>query len=165
LIGLGWEIGCVPKKICWHAADLLEKMRQASSYGFKFEGGKVPEFDWFAFKQKRDAYIRRLNGIYTTNLIKDKVDYIHGFARLAGPHEVEVSESGAAFGTDSGSARRTLSAEHICIAVGGRPNKSPTVGAELGIDSDGFFDLEELPKKAVIVGAGYIAIEVRLFIR
>jgi glutathione reductase (NADPH) len=149
----------VPKKICWHAADLLEKIRQSSSYGYKFEGGKVPEFDWLAFKQKRDAYIRRLNGIYTTNLVKDKVDYIHGWARLTGPHEVEVSET--ASGVDRGMARRTLSAERICIAVGGRPNKSPVEGGELGIDSDGFFDLEELPKKAVIVGAGYIAIEVR----
>jgi glutathione reductase (NADPH) len=90
------------------------------------------------------------------------VDYIHGWAKLAGPHEVEVAETGSASGANnSGGVRRTLSAEHICIAVGGRPNQLNVPGAELGIDSDGFFELEELPKKAVVVGAGYIAVEVR----
>jgi len=140
---------CVPKKITWNAAFISETMKDAKSYGFKFE--QVAPFDWSLFKTKRDAYIKRLNGIYEKNLDKDGVEYIHGFATFKDPHTVSVK-------LDDGSTEE-IKAKNVLIAVGGHPNIPDTPGADLGITSDGFFDLEKQPKKAALVGAGYIAIE------
>jgi glutathione reductase (NADPH) len=147
--------GCVPKKIMWHAKDVAAKIKAGPAYGFDV---KLPSFDWLAIKEKRDAYIKRLNGIYLKNYQNDGVEPIFGRASFIGPNEVEVDlleESG-------GPGKRRITAERICLAVGGRPTFPEIEGAELGISSDGFFDLEELPKRVVVVGAGYIAVEVRL---
>lgn len=140
-------------KIMWHAADLADKLRHASG-GYHFQGVSEPKFDWAAFKPQRDAYIHKLNNIYEENLEKEKVEYHAGFARLASPSSVEV--------TRPDGQKYTLQADHITIATGGRPTipSDDTIpGASLGIDSDGFFDLEEQPKRVAIVGAGYIAVE------
>ncbi|CAI4269099.1 BFP_1a_G0003710.mRNA.1.CDS.1 [Saccharomyces cerevisiae] len=99
-------------------------------------------FKWPEFKQKRDAYVHRLNGIYQKNLDKEKVD-VDG--------NVEVQRRDNTTGV--------YSANHILVATGGKaifPENIP--GFELATDSDGFFRLEEQPKK-VVVGAGYIGIE------
>jgi len=110
-------------------------------------------FDWTTFKHKRDAYVKRLNGIYERNLVNDKVEYVHGWARLVSKNEVEVT-------TDDGE-KSLIRAKKILVAVGGYPTANPAnvPGSELGINSDGFFDIETLPKKVALVGAGYIAVE------
>ena len=109
-------------------------------------------FDWSTFKQKRDAYIHRLNGIYERNLANDKVEYVHGWAKVISPNSVEVT-------LDDGT-KAVVNAKKILIATGGHPTAPPAIpGAELGINSDGFFDIATLPKKVALVGAGYIAVE------
>lgn len=161
------NVGCVPKKVMWSAADLANKLKQARGYSFD-----VPEnvnFDWPAFKVKRDAYVKRLNGIYERNLVKEGVDVVFGWAKFTGPKTVEVAlrEGGT----------KTFTADHVLIATGGEPKVPKDVkGAEHGITSDGFFELEQQPKAVAVVGAGYIAVELagmfnalgtdtRLFIR
>ena len=144
----------------WHAADVAEALKSAPEYGFSDSGSKNPNFNWNYFAEKRDAYVRRLNGIYDRNLEKDKVEYISGHAKLLGNKKVEVSIRGEDGQFNAG--KFTISADHICIATGGRPtlpSDKDIPGASLGIDSDGFFALREQPKRVAVVGAGYIAVE------
>ncbi|KAK4189863.1 hypothetical protein QBC35DRAFT_429754 [Podospora australis] len=144
------NVGCVPKKVTWNAAFIAETIHQARSYGFSLQ--ETAPFDWTTFKQKRDAYIKRLNGIYERNLNNDKVEYIHGWAKLLSKNSVEVT-------LDDGS-KEVVNAKKILVAVGGNPTIPPEIpGSEYGINSDGFFDIETLPKKVALVGAGYIAVE------
>jgi len=148
------NVGCVPKKIMWHAADLQEKITHHTQ-GYHIKGdAAVPKFDWATFKPQRDAYIRKLNGIYASNFEKEGVENHHGFARLTSANTVEV--------TRPDGQKYTLKTDHICIATGGHPvipSDEQIPGASLGIDSDGFFALEEQPKRVAVVGAGYIAVE------
>jgi len=137
----------------WSAADLQDRFRHHAS-GYKFKDVGNPTFDWASFKPQRDAYIRRLNGIYETNWAKEGIEYHQGFGRLTSPNTVEV--------TKPDGKKYTLTADHITIAVGGTPtipSEEEIPGASLGIDSDGFFDLPEQPKRVAVVGAGYIAVE------
>ena len=136
----------------WNTADMAEHIRDAPEYGFHIPGG-VPTFDWTTLKKKRDAYIKRLNGIYERNLEKDNCDYLSGTAKFLEPGKVEVQYA-------DGSGTQILSAKHICIATGGYPTLPTNIpGYEHGIDSDGFFHLEKQPKRVAIVGAGYIGVE------
>jgi len=137
------NVGCVPKKVMWNAATLAEMIHDSADYGF---AGTSPVFDWSTLKTKRDAYIKRLNNIYTKNLNKSEVEFVTGIARLEGNGAISVD--GVSY-----------HGKHILIATGGKPVLPDITGAELGIDSDGFFMLEELPKRVVIVGSGYIAVE------
>ncbi|KAL2160187.1 hypothetical protein VTH06DRAFT_1843 [Thermothelomyces fergusii] len=144
------NVGCVPKKVTFNAAAIAEALHDAESYGFRVQ--EAAPFDWATFKQKRDAYVQRLNGIYERNLANDKVEYVHGWARLLSRNEVEVT-------LDDGT-KEVVRAKKILIAVGGYPTAPPRIpGAELGTNSDGFFDIDRLPKKVALVGAGYIAVE------
>ncbi|GAA6026942.1 hypothetical protein JCM8097_005982 [Rhodosporidiobolus ruineniae] len=154
------NVGCVPKKVMWHAADLAEKLHQANAYGFKVPDGAA-QVDWPTLKAKRDKYIERLNGIYERNVEKDGVDYITGHAKFVDRNTIKVvptyPESKAHGGSDH---ERQYTADRFVIAVGGTPTLPKDIpGYEYGFHSDGFFYLEDLPKRAVIVGAGYIAIE------
>ena len=124
-------------------------MKDARAYGFDFK--EDTPFDWTTFVHKRDAYVRRLNGIYEKNLKNDKVEYLHGTASFVDPHTVKV--------TLDDQTEVSVKAKKILVAVGGHPNYPPVEGAELGITSDGFFELEKQPKKVAVVGAGYIAVE------
>lgn len=159
------NVGCVPKKLMWHAADLQEHLKEASSYGFRRSDGcefEVPHVDWRTLAERRDAYVRKLNGIYDNNLQKDKVDYISGHARLLGDGKVRVSPTPDAATQEVPQEEVTLSADHIVLATGGRPTipkEDDVPGASLGTDSDGFFALREQPKRVLVVGAGYIAVE------
>ncbi|BFZ54302.1 Glutathione reductase [Savitreella phatthalungensis] len=148
------NVGCVPKKVMWYTADLASKLREAPEYGFTDVRHDAKSFDWSMIKNKRDSYVKRLNGIYEKNLDKDSVEWISGYAKFTGkPGEVEVD-------MHDGSGKKTVSAKKILIAVGGAPNKPSGIpGAELGINSDGFFELEKQPERVLIVGAGYIAVE------
>ncbi|KAL6860382.1 Glutathione reductase [Amphichorda felina] len=144
------NVGCVPKKVTYNAAALAEAIHDAKAYGFSVQ--ETAPFDWTTFKNKRDAYIKRLNGIYERNLGNDKVQYVHGYGRLLSKNQVEVTQ-------DDGS-KVLVNAKKILVAVGGKPTPPPAIpGAEFGINSDGFFDIDKQPKKVAIVGAGYIAVE------
>jgi len=148
------NVGCVPKKIMYQAANLYEMMRHdMPAYEIsKGSGEASPTFDWKTLKDKRDAYIVRLNNIYLNGLKSAGVTVIEGWASLTGRHQVHINMND---GTS-----QTITAEHILIAVGGKPLVPPGEGvAEHTITSDGFFALEQQPKKAVVVGAGYIAVE------
>lgn len=143
------NVGCVPKKVTWNAADIAETFKDAKAYGFS--GVDNPTFDFPLFKRKRDAYVKRLNGIYENNLNKDKIEHIRGRAKFVAKDEVEVA-------LENGGTQR-IKAKHILIATGGRPSMPDIPGKELCIDSDGFFDLEDLPKSIATSGAGYIGVE------
>ncbi|EDQ85166.1 uncharacterized protein MONBRDRAFT_38979 [Monosiga brevicollis MX1] len=135
------NVGCVPKKVMYYAATMSEALHDAKDYGFDIT--QHAPFDWPTLKKKRDAYIERLNGIYDRNLEKGNIEKIVGHAKFVDKNTVDVD------GTQ-------YTADHIVIATGGYPTLPNIPGAELGITSDGFFDLETLPKKA---RAGYIAVE------
>jgi glutathione reductase (NADPH) len=137
------NVGCVPKKVMWNAAGVAQALGDAEDYGFKVTRG---ENDWAELKRKRDAYVLRLNGIYERNLEAKGVTYVRGAARFQSAHSVLVNGD-------------TLSARHIVIATGGRPWVPPLPGAQLGITSDGFFELPTRPKRVAIIGSGYIACE------
>jgi glutathione reductase (NADPH) len=110
LIGL---LRCVPKKVTWNAAAMAETMAEAKGYGFDVE---VKGFDWKHFVEKRDAYITRLNGIYSRNLNNDGVTYIPGRAKFLSKNEIEVDEQtpeGKKLGT-----KAVYTADHILIATG-----------------------------------------------
>ncbi|KAI0804985.1 putative glutathione protein, partial [Xylaria sp. FL0064] len=144
------NVGCVPKKITFNAAAIAEAIHESKAYGFSVQ--ETAPFNWSSFKEKRDAYIKRLNGIYERNLANDKIEYVHGRAKLLSKNDVEIT-------LDDGT-KTTVRAKRIVIAVGGRPASFPDIpGAEYGINSDGFFDIATLPKKVALVGAGYIAVE------
>ncbi|MGB5332602.1 MAG: glutathione-disulfide reductase [Woeseiaceae bacterium] len=137
------NVGCVPKKVMWYAAHHAHQLHHAPDYGFDVA---VKGHDWGALKSRRDAYIKRLNGIYGNNLDKRGVAHIQGGARFLDARTVEV-------------AGRKYQAERIAIATGGRPIVPDIAGAELGITSDGFFELEERPERVLVVGSGYISVE------
>src|SRR5690348_5712328 len=137
------NVGCVPKKVMRNAADLAEGLGDARDYGFALSAG---EHDWALLKEKRDAYILRLNGIYENKLAKRGITLVRGRAHFADARTVTAAGS-------------SLSAPHIIIATGGRPLLPPIPGAELGITSDGFFELPRRPQRVAIVGSGYIAVE------
>ncbi|CAJ0576612.1 unnamed protein product, partial [Mesorhabditis spiculigera] len=138
------NVGCVPKKVMYNCALHAEFIRDHKDYGFDVTLNK---FDWSVIKKSRDAYVRRLNGIYD-NLVSNssKCDLIRGKATFAEDGSVVVNGE-------------KYKGKHTLIAVGGTPTIPKVPGAHYGTDSDGFFDLETLPKKSVVVGAGYIAVE------
>jgi glutathione reductase (NADPH) len=137
------NVGCVPKKVMWNAASVALSLADAGDYGFDVD---VRDNDWTVLKEKRDAYITRLNGIYARNLGAKGVTLVRGSARFVDSHTVEV-----------GGARMT--APHIVVATGGMPIVPDLPGAALGITSDGFFALERRPQRVAIVGSGYVACE------
>ena len=137
------NVGCVPKKVMWYAAHHAHQFHHAPDYGFDV---KVEGHDWVALKSRRDAYIKRLNGIYSGNLDKRGVSFIQGAASFIDANTIEV-------------AGRKYAADRIVIATGGRPSVPAIPGADLGITSDGFFELEEQPKRVLLAGSGYVSVE------
>ncbi|MHB1869416.1 MAG: glutathione-disulfide reductase [Steroidobacteraceae bacterium] len=137
------NVGCVPKKVMWYAADLAEGLRDAGGYGFALT---ADGHDWRLLKDRRDAYIERLNGIYAANLAKRGVKLIRARAAFADR------------GTVIAGAER-LSAPHIIVATGGRAVLPGIPGAAQGITSDGFFELSARPQRVAVIGSGYIAVE------
>ena len=138
------NVGCVPKKVMWSAAEIAAALEHAPFYGFDVQRGG---HDWAKLKRGRDAYVTRLNGIYERNLDKKGITTIRVAARLRGPNEVVDSHG------------NVYTAKHIVIATGGTPQVPSIPGAELGGTSDDFFALERLPRRVAIVGSGYIAVE------
>jgi glutathione reductase (NADPH) len=137
------NVGCVPKKVMWYAAHHAHSLHHLADYGFDVE---AKSHDWAGLKSRRDAYIKRLNGIYEKNLDKRGVTYVAGHARFVDAHTVDVDG-------------QQMIADRIVISTGGRPSVPNIPGAELGITSDEFFELEERPQRVLIAGSGYIAVE------
>jgi len=137
------NVGCVPKKVMWNAGQLAHALHDAPDYGFSLVRGR---HDWQRLRRARDAYILRLNDIYARNLERRSVELVRGFAQLRDAHTVQVGE-------------RSFSALQIVLATGGHPTVPDLPGAELGITSDHFFELDARPNGVAIVGSGYIAAE------
>ena len=139
------NVGCVPKKVMWHGAQVAEAINLYSEdYGFDLD---VKGFSWAKMVENRQAYIGRIHESYDRVLGNNKVEVIEGFATFVNKNTVEVNG-------------KKITAKHITIATGGRPSIPNIPGAELGIDSNGFFDIVEQPKRVAVVGAGYIAVEI-----
>jgi len=149
------NVGCVPKKLMYFAASTREQVvghvEVASGYGIGVPkaAGTV---DWPMLKARRDAYVAKLNVGYANNWTKAGIEILTGEATFVGPKTVRIVAS--ADGVET-----LVTAPKVLIAVGGIPAMPQLPGAELAISSDGFFDLEQQPKKVDVVGAGYIAVE------
>jgi len=137
------NVGCVPKKVMWYGAEHAAVLENAKDYGFDLQ---TPAFDWGTLVQKRERFISGINTWYYQYLEDSNVDLIEGSAKLLDAHTLEVNG-------------QSYRAERIVLSPGGRPTTPDIPGAELGIDSDGFFALEQQPKNVAVVGAGYIAVE------
>ncbi len=109
-------------------------------------GSDSSERNWSDLKEKRDAYVHRLNGIYESNLDRRNVTYLQGHGKFIDTNTVDVDG-------------QVYTAERIVIATGGYPIVPVVPGAELGITSDGFFELAERPQKVAVIGSGYISVE------
>ena len=143
------NVGCVPKKVMFYGAQIAEAINHyAPDYGFDVD---VKEFDFAKLVESRQAYISRIHTSYDNVLAKNNVDVIRGFAKFVNKNTLEV--------TFADGTTEQVTADHILIATGGRPSIPAVKGAEYGIDSNGVFALTELPKRAAVVGAGYIAVE------
>ena len=139
------NVGCVPKKVMWYGAQVAETLhRYAGEYGFDVT---VNKFDFARLKANRQAYIDRIHGSYERGFDSNGVERVYEYARFVDPHTVEV-------------AGERYTAPHILIATGGHALYPNIPGSEYGITSDGFFELDEVPKRTAVIGAGYIAIEV-----
>jgi glutathione reductase (NADPH) len=135
--------GCIPKKFYVFASHFADDFEDAAAYGWTVDGVR---FDWPTLVAAKKKELKRLEGIYETNLGKAEVEILRGRAVLEDAHTVRMGE-------------KTFTAENILIATGGRPYMPDIPGAEHLITSDDVFDLPELPKRVVIAGAGYIALE------
>ena len=142
--------GCVPKKFMVMASEVSHALEIAEGYGWSFDNAK---FDWPTFLQAKDVEIARLSGIYAANLGKAGVDLVHGRAVLTDAHTVQILKK-------DGTPDRSITAERILIATGGRPWMPEGLeGIEHAITSEEAFHLPELPKRILIAGGGYIAVE------
>lgn len=138
------NVGCVPKKAMWFGAQVAEAIhRYAPDYGFDVN---VNTFNWGTLVASRDAYIERIHQSYDRVLGNNGITVINGFAKFIANNVLEVNG-------------KQYTAPHISIATGGYPLIPKIEGGDLGITSDGFFELAEQPKRAVVVGAGYIGVE------
>ena len=137
------NVGCVPKKLLVYGAHFTEDFEQAAGFGWNL--GEA-NFDWPTLIANKNREIQRLNGIYRNLLVNSGVSLLEGHARILGPHQVEVN--GQAY-----------SAGYILIATGGWPQLPDIPGKELAISSNEAFHLQQLPRRVLVVGGGYIAVE------
>lgn len=135
--------GCVPKKVMWYASNVAQTLSDAAGYGFDVTRN---HFDWGKLVEAREGYINGINNWYGGYLADSNIDTLQGTASFIDTNTLDVD------GTH-------YTADRIVIAPGGQPIIPDVPGAELGITSDGFFELTEQPKRAAVIGAGYIAVE------
>ena len=139
------NVGCVPKKVMWYGAQVAETLhRYAGEYGVDVTLNK---FYFATLKANRQAYIDRIHGSYERGFDSNGVERVYEYAKFVDPHTVEV-------------AGERYTAPHILIATGGHALYPNIPGSEYGITSDGFFELDEVPKRTAVIGGGYIAVEV-----
>ncbi|XP_050239093.1 glutathione reductase, chloroplastic [Quercus robur] len=141
--------GCVPKKILVYGASFRGEIEDARNYGW--EVSEKIDFNWKKLLHKKTEEIVRLNGIYKRLLNNAGVKLYEGEGKIVGPNEVEV--------TQLDGTKLSYTAKHILISTGSRATRPAIPGQELSITSDEALSLEELPKRAVILGGGYIAVE------
>ena len=137
------NVGCIPKKLFSFAAHFREDFRIAASFGWTVG---EPRFDWATLLANKDREIARLNGVYERLLTNAGVAIHRGRARIVDPHTVEVEG-------------RTFTARHLLVATGAWPQVPAIPGSELAVTSNEIFALEQLPRRALVVGGGYIAVE------
>jgi len=135
--------GCIPKKIYWYAAEFAYDLKHSKTLGFEI---KDIQHNLQTLQQASRQYIEKLNDMYHRSLSQKNIDIIFGQASFQNAHEISVGGE-------------ALTAKQIIIACGATPVVPDIPGAELGITSDDFFELNKLPKKTIIVGSGYIAVE------
>lgn len=138
------NVGCVPKKAMWLAADLSHRIALAQDLGFAVP---APRLDWCVYVAHRQRYIENIHQSYRKRLDQAGVALMPCRGRLLSAHEVE---------TDTG---LRLRAPHVLLATGGRPRIPDIPGAGLALDSDGFFELREAPRRVAMVGGGYVGVE------
>ncbi|MCO4846601.1 MAG: glutathione-disulfide reductase [Yoonia sp.] len=136
--------GCVPKKLMVFASTYAESMNDAAAYGWDV---KVGPFDWTKFSTKLHAELDRLEAVYRKLLGNSEVTIYDARATLKDAHTILLSTG------------EEVSAKHILVATGGHPTKPEIAGSEMAITSNEIFSLNEMPKKMLIVGGGYIASE------
>ena len=137
------NVGCVPKKLFVYASHFMEEFHQANGYGWKVDGYS---FDWQKLLDNKNKEILRLNDIYRGILSRAGVELINARAEVLGPNEVKCGD-------------KTYTAKYILIATGGWPTVPDFPGSEHVISSNEAFFLDDLPKKALVVGGGYIGVE------
>jgi glutathione reductase (NADPH) len=137
------NVGCIPKKLFSYAAHFREDFEIARGYGWTLGEAR---FDWATLLRNKDREIARLNAVYESVLVKAGVQIHRSRATVKGPHEVEIDG-------------RVKTAKHILVATGSWPVLPPLPGIEHAITSNEAFALERLPRRAIVVGAGYIALE------
>jgi glutathione reductase (NADPH) len=138
--------GCVPKKLFVYASRFADEFEDAAAFGWTLG---QPQFDWPTLRDAVAGEVTRLSGLYRKGLEAALVEIREERATVAGPHEVRLQASG-----------RTVTARHILVATGGWPAFDPPIpGGELGISSNEIFHLPSLPKRLLVVGGGYIALE------
>ncbi|MCF6807433.1 glutathione-disulfide reductase [Thiotrichales bacterium 19S9-12] len=140
------NVGCVPKKAMWYAASLAEALHyDYAGYGFDI---KMNNFSWIKLKSQRDQYINNIHKAYDKTLDNLNITHIQGFGKFIDNHTIVANN-------------QHYSADHIIIAPGAKPQIPTSIeGHQYGITSDDFFALEEQPKKVVVVGGGYIGVEI-----
>ena len=137
------NVGCVPKKLFVYASEYPAKFSQAKNYGVN---GTLESIDWPTLRDNKTNEINRLNGVYKNLLEGPGVTIIDGHGKVTGTNSVEVNG-------------KTYTADRIVIATGGWPFKPDIEGAEYGFTSNEAFYLDQLPKRVVVIGGGYIAVE------
>lgn len=135
--------GCVPKKMMVYGSHFADDIKTAKDYGWDIE---IKGHDWSFFRNQREKELSRLSGIYHNMLAKNGVMVLEGKGKVVGPNTVECGG-------------QTYKAKNIVVAVGGRPWHPNIEGIEYTINSNQFFELDEMPKKVVINGAGFIGVE------
>jgi glutathione reductase (NADPH) len=138
------NVGCVPKKLFVYASHFNEEYHHAEGFGW---GQASPDFNWPTLLENKNNEISRLNGIYKGMLDNTGVTHFDGRARIVDEHHISINNE------------TTVSAEKILIATGGWPSVPEFPGNEHVITSNEAFFLEELPKRSLVVGGGYIAVE------
>jgi len=137
------NVGCVPKKVMWFAANASQIIKNSNGFGFDIS---INDFSWTKLKDGRENYINGINEWYDGYLEKLGIDYFHGFGKLIDKNTISVNGE-------------NLTADTIVLSPGGEPLVPKIEGAKYGITSDGFFELNELPKRVAVVGGGYIGVE------
>ena len=137
------NVGCIPKKLFSYAAHFRDEVEDAADFGWTVA---EPSFDWQRLLVNKDREIDRLNGVYERVLVNAGAKILRGRATVLGPHSISLDG-------------KTYSAKNILIATGSWPQKPAIPGVELGITSNEAFHLPKLPKRALVVGGGYIAVE------
>jgi glutathione reductase (NADPH) len=137
------NVGCVPKKVMWFAANAAQTIKNSNGFGFDIA---INDFSWTKLKDGRENYINGINEWYDGYLEKLGIDYFHGFGKLIDKNTISVNGE-------------NLTADTIVLSPGGEPSVPKIEGAKYGITSDGFFELNELPKRVAVVGGGYIGVE------